>query len=362
MPIVLTAVIEAEADTRAMARAVGWLAEQALTRELELTPKPGLVDRANSGAHGDMDIHTMRASIAAIAPWFPLFFARGVEGCAIAAAALLARIRVDGMACEQAMFDATGGVNTHKGAVFSLGLLCAAAGRLHGRGETLRCDALCAEAAYMGDDLVQRELIGSRAAQTAGERLYCAHGLTGVRGEAQSGFAMARQYGVAAYRAARLRGAAEEPALLEALISLMVHNDDTNVVARGGLAGLTFVQSEARRARADPWPSTRARIGNMRRLDRALTERNLSPGGSADLLAVSWFLANLGALAHAPEDRISCHDTTHLRPERSGAARGGIPLRLRVGAWTLQQRLGALAVDLGARASHLEAHRPAQLG
>ena len=349
-------------DAGAMAYAVGWLAEEALTRELELTPKPGLVDRANCGAHRDMDIHTLRASIAAIARWFPLFFARGVEGSAVAAAVLLARIRGDGMACEQAMFGATGGVNAHKGAIFSMGLLCAAAGRMHGRGEALRCEALCAEVADMSQGLVERELAAAGPARTAGERLYLTHGLTGARGEAQSGFATARRHGIVAYRSALMKGANEESALREALVSLMAHNGDTNVVSRGGFAGLALVQSEAARLLAGRTPNARVRIGQLRRLDRVLIARNLSPGGSADLLAVSWFLANLEALARTPHHWIRCNDASHARANPASVAGGGIALRLRAGARPLQQRPRALAVDLGARAADLATHRPAQLG
>ena len=111
------------------------LAEAALWQELELTPKPGLVDKYNNGAHRDMDHALFVRSIAAITPWFSRFTELGEKHAHLPASEQLRMIRPMGIACEQAMYAATGGVNTHKGGIFSLGLLCAAAGRLTQRQE-----------------------------------------------------------------------------------------------------------------------------------------------------------------------------------------------------------------------------------
>ncbi len=276
-----------------VAQAVGRLATQALLCEMQLTPKPGLVDQANSGAHRDMDLAMFRASVAAIAPWFERFFQQGNAACAISAREFFTQIRRDGMACEHAMLAATGGVNTHKGSVFAFGLLCAAAGRLVGRGDRLASEAVCAEVARMCTGLVEQELAHAATARSAGERLYVQHGLTGARGEAQSGFATARQHGVSAYVLARSQGMDDERALLEALLHLLAHNHDTNLVARGGLPGLALVQMHAQRLLADPCASTEVLKAQLVAFDQLLIAQHLSPGGSADLLAVSWFLAHL---------------------------------------------------------------------
>lgn len=310
-----------------LGKSVGGLAARALLRELDLTPKPGLVDRANAGAHRDMDFTAFRASVAAIAPWFPDFFRQGVAGAAVPADRFLARIRGDGIACERAMFAATGGVNTHKGSVFSFGLLCAAAGRLHGRGEVLEREALCAEIARVCAGLVSRELAAPEAARTAGERLYWQHGLTGARGEAQSGFATARRHGVAPYLRARSEGASDERALFEALLQLMAHNDDTNLVSRGGMQGLRFVQSEARGLLEGPCPGMAVRVAQLTALDELLIARNLSPGGSADLLAVSWFLAHLDDLVPRIEVCAGADAALTSSPCRFDGARARLALR-----------------------------------
>jgi triphosphoribosyl-dephospho-CoA synthase len=271
------------------------LAGAALLREMNLTPKPGLVDRANSGAHHDMNLAMFRASAAAIAPWLAVFFQRGVVHSTLAAADFLALLRVDGLACERAMLRATDGVNTHKGSIFAFGLLCAAAGRLAGRCAALGSEPVCAEVATLCAGLVSRELRLTKCRQTAGERLFAEHGLSGARGEAQSGFATARSVGVPPYQLALALGLGEERALLEALLHLMARNPDTNLAARGGLDGLALVQSQARQLLLGPLPTTAVRMRQLQAFDQLLIEQHLSPGGSADLLAVSWFLAQLDA-------------------------------------------------------------------
>lgn len=284
----LPAVRESEKD---QANAVGALVCQALLKEVELTPKPGLVDRLNNGAHRDMDLTTFYASIEAIAPWFPLFYRMGASTRDLSSQALLAHIRPAGRACEEAMLRATGGINTHKGCVFSMGLLCAAAGRLSCGNRLPNRTRLCAEVARIASRLVETELLCIESPRTAGEKLFQAHGLTGVRGEAASGFKTVREHALPAYQSILSFGGSEEQALHEALLHLLAVNPDTNLVHRGGLAGLAHVQATAKRLLdlgGVLSPSFEAR---MLGFDRDLIERNLSPGGSADLLAITWFLS-----------------------------------------------------------------------
>ena len=275
----------------ALEQTVAATAYIALIKEVELTPKPGLVDRFNTGAHRDMDLGTFRASAGAIAPWFPVFFQLGLAECDLPASHFLPLLRADGLACERDMFRATGGVNTHKGSIFSLGLLCAASGRLAGTGRRLDWESLCAEVAHICSGLVGRELAPIREARTAGELLFQKYRLTGARGEAASGFATVRKHALGPYRAALDRGCGEERALHEALLHLLAYNFDTNVVARGGMDGLAFVQGYARGLLAMLEAGPESRSEQLAAFDQALIARNLSPGGSADLLAVTWFLS-----------------------------------------------------------------------
>src|ERR1035437_317613 len=131
-----------------------------------------------------MDLGTFRTSAGAIAPWFLVFFRLGLAECDLPANHFLPLLRADGLACERDMFQATGGVNTHKGSIFSLGLLCAAAGRLVGTGRRPDWESMCAEVATMCSGLVRQELTPIREARTAGELLFQKYRITGARGEA----------------------------------------------------------------------------------------------------------------------------------------------------------------------------------
>ncbi|MFJ5398238.1 triphosphoribosyl-dephospho-CoA synthase CitG [Pectobacterium sp. CHL-2024] len=257
----------------------------ALTMEVMLTPKPGLVDRANNGSHRDMDVALFQTSIQAISPWFRHFTDAGYQHANTPLVQLLSQVRPIGIACEQAMLSATKGVNTHKGGIFAFGLLCTAAGWLAGRGERVTQHSLCDSVAAMCHDVVRNELETCSGAVTAGEHLYQRHGLTGARGEAASGFSTVCQYALPALQQAMAAGVDDETALLRTLLVLMAHNPDTNVVSRGGMDGLTFVQDYARRLLTGPLDRQA-----LREMDDALIARNLSPGGSADLLALTWLL------------------------------------------------------------------------
>ncbi|WP_253382042.1 triphosphoribosyl-dephospho-CoA synthase CitG [unidentified bacterial endosymbiont] len=250
------------------------LAAEALWQELELTPKPGLVDKLNSGSHSDMDHALFALSIKAITPWFARFAELGEAQGQQPAAEQLRIIRPMGIACEQAMYAATGGVNTHKGVIFALGLLCFAAGRM----KESCAESLCCEVSNICRGLVARELADRRGLSTAGERQFQQYGLTGARGEAESGFATVRQ-ALAMWNGGSLH---------DLLLRLMAINQDSNLVSRGGTDGLRYVQGYAQELLANGWDRDA-----LMTMDNALIERNLSPGGSADLLSVGWVLSKL---------------------------------------------------------------------
>jgi triphosphoribosyl-dephospho-CoA synthase len=273
------------------AEAIAEYADQALLAELMLTPKPGLVDRRNCGAHRDMDIHTFLASARAIAPWWSRFVAIGYSSAHIAARAALPLVRPAGVQCEQAMLRATKGINTHKGAVFSLGLLCFAAGRLLAREAAVTRERLCDEVASICAGLVDRELNRRAEAHTAGERVFQRFGFSGARGEAASGFATVRTAALPVYDRLRQDGLGEDLALLQVLLHLLAVNNDTNLLSRGGLAGLGYVRAYARKVLGEGGVLAPGGLKKMTAFDDALISRHLSPGGTADLLGLTWFLA-----------------------------------------------------------------------
>ncbi|MDK4798630.1 triphosphoribosyl-dephospho-CoA synthase, partial [Serratia nevei] len=131
--------------------------------------------------------------------------------------------------------------------------------------------------------------------QTAGQRLFAAHGLSGARGEAEAGFRLVIDGALPLYRQRLAGGDDEQRALLDSLLWLMAHNDDTNVASRGGLHGLRWLRRRAALLLAQGGSAGEAGLARLRRFDADCIARNLSPGGSADLLIVTWLLAQLGA-------------------------------------------------------------------
>ena len=251
-------------------------ARQALEQEVLLTPKPGLVDAANNGAHNDMDKDTFLRSAATLEPWFQRMAERGKVSLSQSPQQLLAALRPIGIQAEGDMYAATNGVNTHKGALFSLGLLCAAWGRLEGQNQPVTAENLCDLAAQMTAGITQREM---QATDTHGLQVHAVYGAKGVRGEAESGFASVRDLALPLL--------SQPNGKYLALLNLIAHVRDTNVLHRAGEEGLHWLQS-----RAKDLPEHFS-IPALEQLDRECIERNISPGGCADLLAIALFLESV---------------------------------------------------------------------
>ena len=269
------------------AQTVARLACQALLYEVLTTPKPGLVDRANSGSHSDMDVFTFAASTAALHPYFEQCALIGHDTAGQAPEQTFALLRPAGKLAEGGMLAATHGVNTHRGAIFSVGILCAAAGRLDR--EDWRMPALLDACAQMTRGLTESDFAGLTAgnARTFGQRLYLAHGITGVRGQAEQGFPLVRDHGYPKLRAALAAGLSINDAGCAALLALMAQNTDTNVIHRGGMEAQRQLCHQAQALlEAAPYPSAAA----LEALDRQLIADHISPGGSADLLALCYLL------------------------------------------------------------------------
>lgn len=273
---------------------VGNLAYHAMMLEAHLTPKAGLVDCFSSGAHTDMDINTFIASSDALRPYMKKFVSTGMAFHHSSSSELLLPLREVGIEAEQAMFAATNNVNTHKGMIFTLGLICGSVGWLYERTASFTASQVrevirscCTTIVH--DDLEEK----TNNYKTAGERIFHVYGLTGIRGEAALGYPTIFDFGLPIYQEYVNKGHSEEQALFKTLLSLMANNNDTNLVSRGGIEGLTFVQNEAQillETSAYPEFNYDVAISNF---DQHLIEKNLSPGGSADLLAATWLLAQL---------------------------------------------------------------------
>jgi triphosphoribosyl-dephospho-CoA synthase len=263
------------------ADAIGDSAVDCLLLELETWPKPGLVSHVDNGSHDDMDAGTFRRSAAAIRPYFQHLADAAARGCGIG------RLRMIGLEAETAMLAATAGVNTHRGAIFGLGLLCAAAGA--------RAAELVDPELPLGD--VVSRLWGSSILDgpvplhshgSAARRRFRAGG---ARAEAASGFPSVYRIGLPALRrGARAVPHDAEAARIEACFALISSVEDTNLLHRGGLDGLRFARRATRLfldqggVRRSGWPE------RARSVHQDFVARRLSPGGSADLLAMTLFV------------------------------------------------------------------------
>ncbi len=270
-----------KSDGSGEARAIATLAVRSLELELEAWPKPGLVSLVDSGSHADMDAATFKRSAAAIAPYLTDLAAAGRIGSA------MGRLRVIGLKAEAAMLLATRGVNTHRGAIFGLGLLCAAAGA--------RSAGLAHPRASLGAIVAQRWgagiFDGPSPLHSHGTQARRAHGAGGARLEAGSGFPSLYEVGLPALREGRALGAGDEVAAqVQSCFALIATLEDTNLLHRGGADGLAFARSAAARFLrygGVGHPDWRRRAEAVH---RAFTARRLSPGGSADLLAMVIFV------------------------------------------------------------------------
>ena len=250
----------------------------ALLAEALLTPKPGLVDASGRHSHPDMSLAQLAASAEALRE--PL------RQCANAARDmplgldLRVWIGVIGREGERRMLATTGGVNTHRGALWALGLLSAGVAAT----ETLTdAIAFAARLAQLPDPARGHPV-------SHGERARLRYGAGGAVVEAQEGFPHVVAHGLPMLRTCQKRGESADAAALNSLMAIAASLDDTCVLHRGGPRGLAFVQRSAAAVLGRGGSATPAGWRRLQRFCRHADKRGLSMGGSADLLAATLFL------------------------------------------------------------------------
>ncbi|MFR5243893.1 MAG: citrate lyase holo-[acyl-carrier protein] synthase [Clostridium sp.] len=282
-------------------------AVRGLLYEVSTTPKPGLVDRNNSGSHRDMDFFTFLDSSASLIPWFREFFCLGWDHSSEPDGQLFERLRYAGQRAETAMFSATGGINTHKGLVFASAILCGALGKVHaGRKLPLPFTDVLQECRRLGkcslSDLHRPPNV-QPPLPTNGERIFTAYGIRGARGEAAAGFPSAVQIGLPALRKWLSAGFSLNDSAAMALLTLISEVDDTNMVHRGGPE---LAKKRKEQAKILLSAVTKENFKEtLYTLDHQYMTENLSPGGCADLLAVSLmfhFLSVCGMISFQSHD------------------------------------------------------------
>jgi len=283
-------------NKKELANDIASLAQRAILYEVSTTPKPGLVDRDNSGSHKDMNFFTFMASSSVL---YRVFFQCALEGLYfddVDNTNLLRKIRVHGIHSEIAMFQVTNGVNTHKGIIFSLGILSAVIGNLYKKNgfQNFTMEVICEEVKKVTKGLTHNDFkdISSKKVLTHGEILYKKFGHKGIRGEIESGFVTIQKNTVQLLRDWNInKQFSMNDLFLEILINLMAESEDTNVIIRGGIDSLKIVKDISKEfLHFGGMKQFQARV-KLENINADFIKKNLSPGGSADLLTVSIFLA-----------------------------------------------------------------------
>lgn len=280
---ILTAELDAWDAATAARQAV-----RALLYEVNTTPKPGLVDRRNSGSHQDMDSFTFMSSAAALYPYFEACTAVGRKTGTQPAPETFRALRPLGCEAEGEMLDATNGVNTHKGAIFSIGIVCAALGRMD-RSAWSDPEQIMTEVKAMTAGLTAQDFSGvtEENAVTAGQKLYVRYGITGVRGQAEAGFPAVLQHGLPVLEQGLALGYDLNRAGCAALLAILANSTDTNMIARSSRERQSAWAEHLQTMLTEtPYPDEAA----LTELDDRFIAEHLSPGGSADLLALSYLL------------------------------------------------------------------------
>ncbi|TNJ66115.1 triphosphoribosyl-dephospho-CoA synthase [Paenibacillus hemerocallicola] len=321
-------------NARACVEQLSAYATSALIDEAELTPKPGLVDLQSNGAHDDLNVDLMRRSAFALQPTFAEM-AEAAYGSK-PSIQLRERLAAIGRNGERIMLEATGGVNTHRGAIWALGLLTAAAAMaitecgdpdfligfspppllagfqtggaeiptdypMFRHVERVRCPAGIARIAGVIACFPDRF---APASNTHGRQMQRQFGAAGARREAQQGFPHVLRLGLPALLDARSSGMSETCARLDSLMHMMSHLEDTCLLYRGGMDALHTARQGARNVLSLGGTSVKEGWQALEQLDRDLVAQHASPGGSADLLAAVLFLDRINRWKSAEHETV----------------------------------------------------------
>lgn len=287
---------------------IGTIAETAtyaLLYEVALSPKPGLVDPISNGAHNDMDFQTFQISIETLTPFFQKYIEAGFTHKGNTKS-LFEKLRNLGYQAEQAMLVATNDINTHKGANFSFAVILGAIG-WHMQQRCIQRLPLNAKQTeqildFTGElthDLIKEDFhdLARKTHRTHGEELFLTHGISGIRGESAQCYPSLTSILLPYLRSANYH--APDEVFLRALVLLMSEIEDGNLLHRGGIQEWQKVKQETKKIHQANL-SVKHLLDELTIYDQRLTNRNLSPGGAADLLSLGIFFAQLEGLLSLP--------------------------------------------------------------
>ena len=206
---------------------------------------------------------------------------------------LLMELRPVGIDAEKAMFEVTNNINTHKGLIFSLGILVASTVYLINNKKSQKAEDICIMASLMCSGIVNKELENSTSVKTTGEKLYKSKGIKGIRGEAESGFPSVINVSLPFLRESQ---GSWNDRLINTLLQLMIIVEDSNIVGRKNIKTLKLIQNQTKEVMITGGATDDRGMEILKQMDMNFIENNISPGGSADLLAVTIFLYKIESI------------------------------------------------------------------
>lgn len=274
-------------NDKKFAFSIAVFAVRSLYKELSLSYKPGLVSFIDTGSHKDMDAITFMKSIFSLRNYFKKIILAGSNN------ADFSYLQFLGIEAEKKMLKATNGINTHKGAIFSLGILCAGVGLLHTKKIELNSQNLSKVIKDNWGDRILSYDNPNKTSISNGQRVKEKYGYNGARYEAANGFTTITKTALPALKNTMISLENEEASLMQTLFTLMKNLSDTNVVHRGGEDGLKFVQKTSSSFLNNGGVFQKSWKNEVYKIHKQFISKNLSPGGSADLLASSYFIYSL---------------------------------------------------------------------
>jgi triphosphoribosyl-dephospho-CoA synthase len=260
---------------------------RSLHAELVLYPKPGLVSPVDNGSHADMDAAMFMRSLFSLRHYFIQMAQAGAQAASFEA------LKEYGMQAERCMLIATNGINTHRGAIFSLGMLCAVAGYCHARSLPLSANNLRRVLMAQWGAALQAHANPAVVKLSNGLRITHLYAVNGARAEGAQGFPAVFEIGVPQLLLSFARDAQASEAQVDTLFSLMAQMSDTNIYHRGGADGAALVRQAARQFMQSGGTAQKDWQSRALECHHLFVSNNLSPGGAADMLSASWFVYQL---------------------------------------------------------------------
>ncbi|MGV3026122.1 triphosphoribosyl-dephospho-CoA synthase CitG [Clostridium thermobutyricum] len=255
---------------------------QAMLYEVSCFPSPGLVSPTSNGSHKDMNFYTFIDSTSALNKYMFEFALEGFREKDLKI--LFSKLREIGIKAETEMFNKTKGINTHKGMIFLMGITLAAISYTISNNNEFKCikNAIKSMCKGLTDELLKVEKNSKNLSH--GEKLYLEYGITGVRGEAENGIPLAFDLGLPHYE--KFKDLDNQKRLLNTLLVIMSKCDDSTILHRHNFKTLNYVKNKAKEVLKFGGMYRADSIEVLNELNNEFIKKNISPGGSADILAI----------------------------------------------------------------------------